>query len=38
MKRMDTDGNRRMDELIMDEFDPTLYQALRREGDDDELT
>ena len=33
---MDNDGNRRMDELIMNEFDPTIYEPLRRE-DDDEL-
>jgi len=41
MKRMDYDGNRRMDEneSITDEFDPTIYEPLRREqDDDDELT
>jgi hypothetical protein len=39
---MDNDGNRRMDEYesIMNEFDPTIYEPLRREQDDhdDELT
>jgi len=33
---MDNDGNRRMHESIMDKFDPTIYEPLRRKEDDDD--